>query len=273
MGLIITYRAQGDHFKQLDIQAENFDEATLQTGHGIYTVFRVYPGARVVRLEHQFRRLRRSAELLNQPYPISDEWLRGVLRHAVETSGIESPRLRLSLLSDAPDTAVIILEPFNPPDEELYEKGTWVGLVNMQREIARAKYTRFIEQRSRLEKLPGMNEILMVDNEGFIREGCNSNFYAVLDGELRTPDTKMLRGIARGMVLDVAPEVLPVNLGPIHVDDLTRIDEAMLSSASRRIMPVVKVGEVMINGGKPGEIYRQLIARYDALVEAEMETL
>ena len=98
MGSITIYRAQGDHFEQLDIKVDTFDEATLKTGHGIYTVFRVYPGERVVRLAHQFRRLRRSAELLNQPYPISDEWLRGVIRHAVEVSGSESLRLRLALL-------------------------------------------------------------------------------------------------------------------------------------------------------------------------------
>jgi branched-chain amino acid aminotransferase len=95
----------------------------------------------------------------------------------------------------------------------------------------------------------------------------------VLGGELRTPETKMLRGIARGIVLEVAPAVLPINLEPIHVNDLVHIDEAMLSSASRRVMPVVKVGEVTVNGGKPGEVYRQILDRYDARVEAELETL
>lgn len=276
MGSILAFRAQGDDLTPLPLEAETLDEATLRLGeHGTYSVFRIYPGGRVLRLQRHFERMRRSAALLGQPYPLSDEWLREAVRRAVRAAGLEAPRVRLTVPFSAPHTALILLEPFEPPPPALYERGVRVGLARAQRDRPHAKDSRFIEARRDLWAGQDDNvyEILLYDEAGRILEGTSSNFYAVLKGMLRTAADGVLEGVARSILLEVAPTVLPVYCKPVTLDDLPRLDEALLTSASRGVVPVVRIGEVTINRGVPGPITQRLRARYEAQVEAELEPL
>lgn len=275
MSPVAVYRASGDALERLPIHASSLDEATLQTGHGVYTVFRLYPARRVFRLAGHFERLRHSAALLGMPFGLTDEWLRHALRRAVQGSGLELVRVRLTVPFEAPDAAVITLEPFTPSPPSLYEEGMRIGLMEGMREAPRAKNSQFVEWRQKVRSgLPGKaSEIVLHDSEGAILEGLSSNFYAVLDGRLRTADDNVLEGISRGVLLDVAPSVLPAALSPIRVADLPRVSEAMLTSASRGVMPVVQVGDVVIGDGKPGPITKALRTAYDAQVEQELEPL
>ena len=67
--------------------------------------------------------------------------------------------------------------------------------------------------------------------------------------------------------------VLPVVLNPIHVDDLPKISEAMLTSSSRGTVPIVQIRGVVIGDGPPGPVARALRTAYDAQVEQELEPL
>src|SRR5574341_291175 len=225
MSEVVIFRAKGDSLERLDVQAATLDEATLRTAHGVYTVFRLYPGKKVVRLASHFARLRESARLLGEPFSLADDWLRSMLRQAVEAAGIDLPRVRLTVPFDAPDGALISLEPFSPPPPELYTRGVRVGLAEGQRDSAQAKNSRFIEWRRQVwaNQPADVYEIILHDDQGFLREGTSSNFYGVLDDALRTAGEGVLAGISRSILLEVAPEVLPVAYGPIHLDDLPRL--------------------------------------------------
>ncbi len=83
----------------------------------------------------------------------------------------------------------------------------------------------------------------------------------------------MLEGVARSLLLEVAPRVLPVVLEPVTLADLPRLSEALITSSSRGVVPVVQVGEVAIGSGAPGPMTARLRAEYDAQVEAELEPL
>jgi branched-chain amino acid aminotransferase len=112
---------------------------------------------------------------------------------------------------------------------------------------------------------------LLCSEDGAILEGVGSNFYAVIDGELRTADQGVLPGIARGMLLEAAQTVIPVNLSPVRAVDVPRLNEAMLTSASRGVLPIVRIGDQVVGGGAPGPVCRALRTRYDAQVEQELE--
>jgi branched-chain amino acid aminotransferase len=275
MGRVITFRAQGSDLVRLDIRADTLDDATLQCEHGVYTVFRLYPGRRVFRVGAHLDRLRDSAALLGKPFAVSGDWLRDVTRRAVEESGIEVPRVRLTVPFAAPDSALVMLEPFPGVPPALYEEGVRVDLVSLKRDLPRAKNSQFIEQRKQLaaHKAEGAYELVMVNGDGFVREGSGSNFYAVLDGQLFTAAEDVLEGVARGVLLDVAPAVLPVRFDAVHRDDLPRVSEAMMTSSSRGVLPIVRIGDMRVGDGRPGPVYARLRARYDAQVESELEPL
>jgi branched-chain amino acid aminotransferase len=274
MGSLIMFRAEGDELNLLPVEADNFDEATMRTGHGVYTVFRLYHDCRVLRFGRHVERLRRSAEELGQPFRHSGEWLRGMTRRAVEESGIDMPRVRLVVPFGDPDALLITLEPFAPPSAAIYAHGVGVGLAEAPRKRPEAKDSRFIEaRRDILRAQPGMYEVLLCGPDGRLLEGTSSNFYAVLDGELRTAGSGVLAGIARSVLLEVAPSVLPVAMRAVQVADLPRVSEAMLTSSSRGVVPITQVGEDRIGDGRPGLLTARLGAAYDARVEAELEPL
>lgn len=275
MGKIHVYHARQDQIRLLDIAATTLDEATLKTDHGVYCVFRTYPGQQVLRLEGHLNRMRRSARLLNKPYPLSNDWLQNAIHAAVEQSGIEIARIRLTVPYAAPDTALIAIEAFTPPAPELYESGVKVGLAQLQRETARAKDSRFIEIRQKLHAQydPPLYEIMLCGEDKRIYEGTGSNFYAVLNDRLYTANDGVLEGITRKIILELAPEIVEVILEPILVQDLSQVSEAMMSSSSRGVMPIVEVDGIPIDNGKPGPTYQALRKAYNIQVENELKPL
>ncbi len=275
MSRVLVFRASDDRLERLSLAADTLDEATLQTAHGVYTVLRLYAGRRTFRLNQHWARLRNSAESLGRRFTLSDEWLRAALRRAIEASGMETARVRLAVPFDAPHTAIISLEPFTSPADDLYTKGVRVGLVKGRRESPLAKNSHFIEWRNQItaSQPATLYEIMLVDYDGSISEGTGSNFYAVIDGKLRTAREGMLEGIARGVLLDIALPIIPVVLESVHVGDLSTASEAMLTSASRGVVPIVEVGDMVIDGGSPGAVSKALKAAYDARVESELEVV
>lgn len=274
MGSIIMFRARGDELARVSVEADSLDEATVRTGHGIYTVFRLYHNCQVLRFDHHLNRLRQSAAELDRSFHHSDDWLRAMTRRAVDESGIDMPRIRLVIPFDDPDALFITLEPFAPQPAAVYARGVHLGLAEAPRERPEAKDSRFIETRRDIKRMqPGVYEVLLCEPDGRLLEGTSSNFYAVLDGVLRTAGSGVLAGIARSVLLEVAPPVLPVTLEAVQMADLPHISEALLTSSSRGVVPVTQIGEQRIGDGRPGPITAQLGAAYDTQVEAELEPL
>jgi branched-chain amino acid aminotransferase len=273
---IITFRAHGDTLERLAIEAHTFDEATLQMPQGVYTSFRLYPGRRMIRLARHLDRLVHSGDMLGTALSVTPGDLRAMLRRAVEESGIDVPVVRVTIPFDSPDVALFALTPFVPPPEPLYTEGAHVITVALQRRLPRAKDSRFVAARREAlhALLNGAYEGILRSPGGELLEGSSSNFYAVLDGVLRTAgEGIVLAGVARSLLLDVAPDVLPVDFAPVRMADLPRLTEAMITSSSRGVMPVVRIDDVTIGAGIPGPVYHQLAGRYQARLESELEPL
>ena len=53
----------------------------------------------------------------------------------------------------------------------------------------------------------------------------------------------MLSGITRALVLEVAEAQMPVVRRAVHQDELPRVSEAFITSASRDVLPVVRIDD------------------------------
>ena len=120
---------------------------------------------------------------------------------------------------------------------------------------------------------PGCHEALLTDGDGAILEGLSSNFYAALAGELRTAGDGVLAGVTRGVLLQLAPAILPVNLSAPRLDELDLFDEAFISSSSRGLLPVVQIDEQVIGEGRPGPVTQALGQAFDDFVQQGLEAL
>jgi D-alanine transaminase len=106
----------------------------------------------------------------------------------------------------------------------------------------------------------------MTEN-GHVTEGTSSSAYIVKDGVLITyPLTReILPGIRRKILFELAARhQVRIVERPFTVDEAKAADEALLSSASSFILPVVEVDGHPIGTGKPGPVARRLREIYIA---------
>ena len=160
-------------------------------------------------------------------------------------------------------------------DPALYERGVSAVTLDMHRDNPHAKDTRFIataqEAYSRLP--PGVEEGLLVAEDGTLLEGLSSNFFALVDGELRTEQERVLEGITRSLAIEAAESLLPVRRVGVRRDELPRVQEAFLTSVSRELLPVVRIDQQPIGDGRVGPATRALMQAFAALVAREREEL
>ena len=84
---------------------------------------------------------------------------------------------------------------------------------------------------------------ILTDGEGDVTEGPGFNVFALVDGELRTPDRGVLEGITRLTVLDIARELgIRTRVARLPARDLARAHEILLSSTAGGVMPVARAG-------------------------------
>jgi D-alanine transaminase len=109
-------------------------------------------------------------------------------------------------------------------------------------------------------------EAWQVDRDGNITEGTSSNAWIVtLAGEVvtRQADRGILNGVTRqGLLRVIAAAGLRLSERPFSVAEAKAAAEALLSSSTNFILPVVKIDDTVIADGKPGALAKRLTAAY-----------
>jgi branched-chain amino acid aminotransferase len=254
----------------------SLDECSLNIPAGAYTTFRTYKHWHALHLEDHFRRLEETSQLINGKQLLDGPSIRIVLKQLLQQfDDIPELRVRLTLdLVKFPGDLYIMMEPLHVPSSDLYLNGVKTITTALSRSNPKAKATSFIEKTAELRsKLPeGINESLMVNQQGYILEGLSSNFFAIKNGEIWTNDRDVLSGITRQIVLDEAlAENLVIHYESIQTSDIAGLNEAFITSSSRAVLPVVKIDETIIGAGKPGELSLLLLDRYTKRVEKEIQ--
>ena len=260
---------------------QNFDQISNRLPAGVYTTLRTYERDKALRIEDHFRRLEHSASLMQSSdnlLSLPRNRLRSVLRKIISDFPQNGDlRIRLTVdLEDQPGTLYITIGSLVTPSSEAYQRGVKLITWDLQRELAQAKRTSFIQRADlvRAELSQDVHEALMVTPEGSLLEGLTSNFFAVSGGELYTAGEGVLRGITRSLVLDAAEKInLNIHLQPLSLNELPLIEEAFISSASRAILPVYEINEIRLGSKVPGEITGNLMAAFEALLHAELQPI
>ena len=109
---------------------------------------------------------------------------------------------------------------------------------------------------------------ILMDTDGNLTEGTSNNVFLVTDGVIRTPtDRNILQGGSRNMIFDLARQMsIPVVEEDLQPYDLYTSDEAFFSRTGPCLLPVTKVDNRQVAGGKPGPIVQQLLAAWSEAV-------
>lgn len=114
---------------------------------------------------------------------------------------------------------------------------------------------------------------LLLDDDGCALEATTANVlvYRKDEGLLSPPREKILPGISVAATLEFADQLgLPHAERFLHVHELASADEVMLTSTSLCIVPVVKIDGGRIGDGRPGPVYRQLLAAWGELTGVDI---
>jgi branched-chain amino acid aminotransferase len=270
--MVVSFECTSNGIRRLG-EWPDMRAASAALPQGAYTTFRTYGGNRVLRLARHAERLRESIALLGRPSNLAAETVRaGVAGSLRETRYAES-RFRLTLAA-SDDRLYVSIEPFAPYPAALYEQGVACVTVAEHRDNPHAKSTAFIASAGEAYRaLPaGAHEGLMIGPGGAILEGLSSNFFAVLDGALRTEQGRALVGVTQALVLELARALLPgmpVVAEAARLDDLPRVSECFITSVSREVLPVARIDGRPVGDGQPGPVTRRLLQAYRDLVARE----
>ena len=117
----------------------------------------------------------------------------------------------------------------------------------------------------------GARDAWFVDQAGFVTEAASANAWIVTaDGKLitRNADYAILGGITRAVVFEaVKAQGLTIEERPFTLEEAYRAREAFVTSATQVVMPVVRLDDHPIGGGKPGPIATALRREFHRFAE------
>src|SRR3989344_1862851 len=221
---------------------------------GYFFDFAVYSSVKVIQRkiffpEYHITRLFESAKLIGLEQPFKKEEVENWLAELVKAEKITDALLRIVLIGD-PDGQekeklfIFAVSGLTFYPDKFYKHGAKVITFHGERNVPQAKtkdlLISFIAYREAKKK--GALDALMIDNKGNIREGTRSNFFAIKDKTIFTPPAdKVLEGITKKIILEVAKNDFKIKEMEISLDDIKNYDEVFISSTSMNVMPIRQI--------------------------------
>ncbi len=252
----------------------------LLYGHGLFETLRVLSGQAVQVAQH-LERLERSADSLHIVVDITPQALTDALQSVVDANGLRDGALRLTLTGGGGEESVarnpigrsIIIA----PRWHRQRLGEWQVITlpspfRLGAELPRHKTLNYLPNllARRAALAADADEALLVC-DGRVLEGAMSNFFAVVDGVLRTAPVAdgVLPGIVRASVLDLAKQSgVKIEERAVLEDDLAHATECFCTNSLIGVQPVTKIGSGKVGSGEAGELTRTLHDGYERLIQS-----
>jgi len=109
---------------------------------------------------------------------------------------------------------------------------------------------------------------MLYHSQNGITECPRSNFFAFVGDTLVTPADHVLHGNTRKLILELAETRFPVEERSMSLKELDDIDEAFVTSTTKRVLPICKINEIEIGNGLVGDRTKTIMSLFDAYTEA-----
>ncbi len=252
-------------------------------GDGIYEVVPVY-WRQPFRFDHHMARFERSTREVRLTNPHDRAGWRAILQGLIERCDAEhqfvywqltrgAAKRDFSFPANATPTVFAMTTPFTRPGPRERD----AGLTAVTR--ADERWLRCdIKSVSLLGAVlarqfatdQGADEVVQF-RDGWLTEGSASNMWLVKDGKVLAPprDNRILEGIRYSFMGELCERIgVPLEVRRIAKDEVHAADELMLTSATKEVLPIVRLDGKPLGSGQPGPIYRALRAAYDEAINA-----
>jgi branched-chain amino acid aminotransferase len=274
----------GTYYDRASAKVSVFDHGLLY-GDGVFEGIRVYD-RRVFRLGQHVDRLYASAKGVWLEIPLAKAAMHGLVEEAVAKSGLEQAYIRLVVTRGVGDlgldprkcvkaSIICIVDTIQLWPQERYDKGltalTAATPIHHRESLSpRIKSLNYLSHiLAKVEGIAaGVDEVIMLDAQGYVAEASGMNLFAVTNGTLKTPPAYagILRGVTRDAIIELARDATyGVEEVPLNRYDLYTADEMFLTGTAAEVVPVTKLDGRVIGAGKPGPTTLELAKRFKAL--------
>ncbi len=252
-------------------------------GDGIYEVVPVYQG-QAFRLGQHLARLNRSLAEVRIHSGLSDTQWRDIInaliaQHAAFTQTSRADQLIYIQVSrgvamrdhvmpeGVAPTVFVMVNALKQPGAKDREQGVdCITAEDFRWERAHIKSTSLLGAvfARQMSFDVGATETVMF-RKGFLSEAAASNVWVVSAGKVlgTPPDNLVLEGIRYGLIEELcAQQNIAFALRRITREEVFQADELLLSSATKEILPIVRLDGRAVGDGKPGPVYRRLFEAY-----------
>ncbi len=256
-------------------------------GDGVFDVVSAWRGS-LFRLDEHLDRLDASLRAACLGAPLSREQWRDAIVETLRRNELRDASVRLIVTRGVSPDVVADPRVFEPTviiwaapyvflaDEDTRSRGIRLHLASM-----RGFSPETLDPQTKcLDRLPfqlakrealeaGCDDAIWLSSAGYVAEGPASNLFLVRDGRVATPGRDVLRGVTRATFLELSREAgyetVECDLSPF---DLFSADEVFTTSTAGGALAVREIAGRALPAPVPGEITRDLDARYWALRES-----
>jgi branched-chain amino acid aminotransferase len=274
----------GTYFDRASAKVSVFDHGLLY-GDGVFEGIRVY-NRRVFRLTQHIDRLYASAKGVWLEIPLGRAAVHRLVEEAVAKSGLDDAYIRLVVTRGVGDlgldprkcatpSIICIVDTIQLWPQDRYDKGltalTAATPIHHRESLSpRIKSLNYLSHI--LAKVEGIaasvDEVIMLDAQGYVAEASGMNLFAVTNGTLKTPPAYagILRGVTRDAIIELARDATyGVEEVPLNRYDLYTADEMFLTGTAAEVIAVTKLDGRVIGTGKPGPTTQELAKRFKVL--------
>ncbi len=270
----------GDYVPEDQARVSMFDRGYL-FGDGAYEVTPVV-GRRLMDADRMLARLEASLGALQIAWPMERQDIIAMHEELIARNGLEEGMIYMQITRGVaerdfafPPRALPVLTAFTKPlsiiDNPHAETGVSVVFVEDIRWKLRnvksiALLAQVLAKQQAVERRAF--EGWMVDDAGFVTEGTSSSAHIVKSGSLITrplesESGRILPGIRRSVIIDLAKAAgMKVVERPFTPQEAKSADEALLTSATTGVLPVVELEGQAVGSGRPGPVAATLRRLY-----------
>lgn len=232
----------------------------LLRGYGLFDYFITYNG-RSFQWDWYWERFERSAKLMCLPNPISKEEAYKVVETLIKKSDLPNCGIRFVLtggyspnsMSMVKPNLLIISEDIHAIKPQDYESGIKVITHEYVRDYPEIKSTDY----KHLMMLQGdikaaQASDVLFHKRGYISELSRSNVFLFKGDTLITPNRKILRGITRRFVLELAKPHFKIEERNVELKELLTANEIFTTSSTKRIIPITQIDKSTFSNNKIG---------------------
>lgn len=274
---MIYYYIDGDYVPKEAAVLPVSDLAVLR-GYAVFTFIRTY-NKKPFFADTHLDFLKQSADLTGIAMPWSKAAINAIIAELIEKHKQVTGELSFRIIitgGDSPDgktpankpRLLILTDIVRKPDPVYYAEGAKAVTAHAERVIPTAKSTYYLPAILALQGATALNanEILYVDRYGRLLEGSTTNFFAVIDNVLVSAGNHIFPGVTRQITLELAQEVMDVELRDVKKDEIRLFSEAFITSSTKEIYPIVNIDGIDVGDGKVGPCTKRLIALFDGFV-------